>query len=146
MFGKLAAVIGILLAAWMSAGRWLFGAGGELTLWYLPTIGLLYSILAIWQGIKHDRARAAGTRIIPSAYVTLALSWLCAIIFGFTVPDSTAAGLESIISHLAAGDRFAFEMSAALCNPLGIIAFVLLAASLIIIHACTRPRPQDLEE
>jgi hypothetical protein len=77
--------------------------------------------------------------------VTLILSWVCAIGFGFTVPNNVNDELVSILSK-AAGSAFSAEMSIALCNPLGIIAFALAIASLAFAYADARdPKPEEDE-
>ena len=140
-------VIGIVLAAWMSAGRWLFGIGGNLTWWYVPAIGLTYAALMWWVGNRMDATTRRGKRLKRSTWVTLALSWVCAIGFGFMVPDRADGSLQSIVSF-AAGSEFSAEMSIALCNPLGIIAFALGFFALgIAIASGKDPRPEeDAEE
>uniref|UniRef100_UPI003A89E503 hypothetical protein n=1 Tax=Leucobacter sp. BZR 635 TaxID=3378705 RepID=UPI003A89E503 len=117
-------VMGLVLAVWMSAGRWFFGIGGSLTWWYVPAIGMTYAVLMLWIGHRIAVTEQRGRRLGRSVWVTLALSWVCAIAFGLTVPDNVGGELISIVSH-AAGSQFSAEMSIALCNPLGIIAFTL---------------------
>ncbi len=139
------AVMGLVLAVWMSAGRWFFGIGGSLTWWYVPAIGLTYAVLLLWVGHRMAVTERRGKRIGRSVWVTLALSWVCAIGFGFTVPDNVGGELISIISH-AAGSQFSAEMSIALCNPLGIIAFALAFFALGIAIANGKdPKPEEDE-
>lgn len=138
-------VIGVILAAWMSLGRWLFGIGGDLSWWYVPAIGLTYAVLSWWIAhriaITHRRGRHTGRAV----WVSLILSWASAIGFGFTVPDRVGEDLVSIVS-LAAGSAFSAEMSIALCNPLGIIAFTLAFFALGFAIANGRdPRPEEDE-
>lgn len=137
------AIVGLVLAVWMSAGRWFFGLGGDLTNWYVPAIGVTYAVLiaavAIRMSITHKRGRRTGRAV----WVALILSWVCAIGFGFTVPDNVGGELHSILSY-AAGTQFAAEMSIALCNPLGIIAFTLAFIALGFAIANARdPRPDE---
>ncbi len=139
-------VIGIILAAWMSAGRWLFGIGGDFTFWFVPAIGLTYAVLQWWIGHRMDITTRRGKRLKRSAWVTLVLSWVCAIGFGFMVPDRVNGELMSIVSN-AAGSQFSAEMSIALCNPLGIIAFALAFFALgISIASGKDPRPEEDED
>ena len=63
-----------------------------------------------------------------AVYVALALSWVCALCFGLTVPDVVDGELTTIISHLA-GDGWT-GMAIALCNPFGINAFATVIAAL----------------
>lgn len=137
-------IVGLLLALWMSAGRWLFGTGGSLTWWYLPTIGLTYAAVSYWLARRMSITRSRGRRLGRATIVTLVLSWVCAIGFGFMVPDYVNGQLDSIISH-AAGSAFSAEMTIALCNPAGIIAFALLGASIAFAYADARDKiaPED---
>lgn len=138
-------VVGLVLAVWMSAGRWFFGIGGSLTWWYVPAIGLTYAVLLAWVARRMAITERRGRRLGRSVWVTLILSWVCAIGFGFTVPDNVGGELVSIVSH-AAGSQFSAEMSIALCNPLGIIAFALAFFALGIAIANGKdPRPEEDE-
>lgn len=141
----LVTVMGLVLAVWMSAGRWFFGIGGSLTWWYVPAIGLTYAVLMLWIAHRMAVTEQRGRRLGRSVWVTLALSWACAIGFGLTVPDNVNGQLDSIISA-ASGSQFSAEMSIALCNPLGIIAFALAFFSLGIAIANGKdPKPEEDE-
>lgn len=128
MFARMVGIIGIILALWMSVGRWLFGIGGELTWWYLPTIGLVFALLSLWTARRITITRGRGRALGRAPIVALALSWVCALGFGITVPDLVDGELVSMLSLWAGPD--ALGMSVGLCNPLGIIAFVCLIAAL----------------
>lgn len=144
--GRVVMVAGVILALWMSAGRWLFGTGGSLTWWYLPSIGLCYAAVSFWLTHRMSVTRSRGKHTGRATIVTLLGSWVCAIGFGFLVPDYVDGQLESIVSH-AAGSDFSGEMSIALCNPAGIIAFALLGASIVFAYADARDKiaPEDEE-
>ena len=145
MNSRVVAIVGIILALWMSLGRWLFGIGGTLSWWYVPTIGLVFVILQLWLARRLTVTRERGKRTSRSTIVSLVLAWLCAIGFGLTVPDSADGTLQSILG-LASGSAFSVEMSIALCNPLGIIAFALAIASLGFAYADARdPKPEEDE-
>ena len=145
MRSRVVAIVGVVLALWMAVGRWPFGIGGSLTWWYLPTIGLVFAWLQIWQSRRLAVTTARGRRAGRSTIVTLILAWLCAIGFGLTVPDRVGDDLVSILS-LAAGSSFSSEMSLALCNPLGILAFAFAIASLCFTYADARdPKPEEDE-
>lgn len=120
-FPLIVIILGVVLALWMAAGRWLFGIGGHLTLWYLPTIALVYIWMHVWIARRITLTRAKGRRTRRGTIVSLILSWVNAIGFGITVPDVHNGELTTIISHYL-GD-LSRELAIALCNPLGIIAF-----------------------
>ncbi|WP_254908889.1 hypothetical protein [Leucobacter sp. 7(1)] len=145
MNSRVVGVVGVVLALWMALGRWPFGIGGSLSWWYVPTIGLIFAGLQLWLARRISITRARGKRTGRSTIVTLILTWVCAIGFGFTVPDLANGQLESILS-LASGSAFSAEMSIALCNPLGIIAFVLATASIMFAYSDARdPKPEEDE-
>ncbi len=126
----------------MAVGRWAFGAGGELTWWYAPLIGLPFALLQLFTvrrlRIAEDRGRPAGR----SVFVALALSWVCALGFGLTVPDLVDGELVSVMGVL--GGQTWNDMAIALCNPFGIIAFATVGAALIFAFAAGRdPRPSE---
>ena len=142
---RVVAVVGVVLALWMAAGRWVFGIGGPLTWWYVPTIGLVFVALHLWLARRLRITRARNRRTSRSTVVSLTLSWACAIGFGLTVPDVSDGALVSVLS-LAAGSSFSSEMSIALCNPLGILTFALLVAAIAFAHADARdPKPEEDE-
>ena len=134
-------LIGCVLALWMSAGRWLFGLGGDLTEWYLALIAAPYVLLHLLATHRLTVAERRGRPIRRAAFGALWLSWLCAIGFGFTVPDSANGELMSIAGKF--GGAVANDLAIALCNPLGIIAFALLIASLAFAIASGRPPRLD---
>lgn len=138
-------VIGVVMAAWMSAGRWLFDLGGSLTVWFVPAIGLTYALIMLWLAQRITITRRRGRRTGRAVYVSLILSWACAIGFGFTVPDRVNGELVSILSSVSGSD-FSVDMSIALCNPLGIIAFTLAFIAVGFAIANGRdPRPEEDE-
>ncbi|MBL3699910.1 hypothetical protein D3228_09640 [Leucobacter luti] len=129
----------------MALGRWPFGIGGSLSWWYVPTIGLFFAALQLWLAQRIAVTRARGKRTGRSTTVSLVLAWVSAIGFGLTVPDLSGGELVSILS-LASGSSFSAEMSIALCNPLGIIAFALTIVALAFAYADARdPRPEEDE-
>lgn len=145
MNSRVVGIVGVLLALWMALGRWPFGIGGSLSWWYVPTIGLLFAALQLWLARRVSMSRQRGKRTGRSTIVTLILSWVCALGFGLTVPDLAHGELQSILSFVS-GSAFSAEMSIALCNPLGIIAFALTVASLLFAYADARdPKPEEDE-
>lgn len=137
-------LVGLLVAAWMVGSRALFGIAGPYTWWYLALLGVPYVVLHVWVtrrlSIASDRGRPAGR----APYVALVLSWACAIGFGIMAPDLVNGELTTLIAHLT--DEGWIGMSIALCNPLGILAFVLVIASLVFAWSAGRePRPEEDE-
>lgn len=144
--------IGVILALWMGLGRWAFGIGGQLSWWYVPLITLPYALLQLWTVRRLKIAKDRGRRAGRAPFVTLALSWLCALGFGLTAPDlpvggaagATGGDLASVLTHLAGDDWLG--MSIALCNPLGIIAMTTAIVALAFAFAAGRePRPEEDE-
>lgn len=144
MFARLVAIVGVVLALWMSVGRWAFGIGGELTWWYLPTIGLVYAWLSLWTARRVRITLGRGRRLGRAPIVAVTLSWACAISFGITVPDAPNGELTSLLSLWAGPDTLG--MSIGICNPLGIIAFACLVAALGFATAAGREPHVDYDE
>lgn len=137
-------LIGIVLALWMTLGRWLFGIGGTLSIWYVPTIGIAYVWLQWWTARRMTLTHRKGRRTRPRVFVTLILSWANAIAFGLTVPDLSEQGLLSLAGLW--GGPVWNEMSIALCNPFGILAFALTIAAIAFAAVDGRdPRPSEDE-
>ncbi len=137
-------LLGVLIALWMGIGRWAFGIGGELTWWYAPLIAIPYAILQLWTVRRLQVAEDRGRPIGRKTYVALGLSWACALAFGLTVPDLSGGELVSVLSHLAGAQWI--EMSIALCNPFGIVAFATAVAALAFAHSAGRePRLSEDE-
>ena len=135
-------IVGLLAALFMGFGRFLFGVGGELTWWYAPLIALPFFLQQLFALQRMIIAERRGRSVGRSVYVALVLSWLCALGFGFTVPDLVGGELVSVLSHLA-GDSW-IGMSIALCNPLGILAFATSIAAVIFANLAGRdPRPTE---
>lgn len=137
-------VVGVALALWMGAGRWAFGIGGDLTLWFVPAITLPYAWVMLWVVRRLRLADQRGFRIGRAVYVSLALSWGCAICFGFTAPDRVDGELLTILGQLGGPEWHA--MSIALCNPFGIVAFATAFVALGFAIAVSRePRAEEDE-
>ena len=128
----------------MGVGRWAFGIGGELTLWYVPLIAIPFAILQLAVVHRMRVAERRGRPIGRAVYLATAVAWVCALGFGFTVPDVVDGQLVSIFSRLAGESQL--SMSIALCNPFGIIAFAGIIAALIFSVVAGRdPRPSEDE-
>lgn len=144
MFARLVAVVGILLAFWMSAGRWLFGIGGELTWWYVPTIGVVFAWLSLWLARRIRITQQRGRPLGRSPIVAVALAWACAIAFGITVPDTVNGELVTLLSHWVGPE--ALGMAIGICNLLGVVTFACLIAALGFAAAAGREPHVDLDE
>lgn len=141
----LCGVIGVVMAAWVGGGRWLFGAGGELSWWYVPGLALPLAVLAWWTARRLHRARTRGRRVGRAPYVALALSWFAAFGFGATVPDLVDGELVSVLTALAGPEWI--EMSIGVCNPFGILAVACAIAALLFASAAGREkRPEEIED
>lgn len=144
MFARIVGILGVLLALWMSVGRWLFGIGGDLTWWYLPTIGVAFAGLSLWTARRMRITRERGRSLGRGTIVALALAGVCALAFGITVPDTPNGELVSLLSLWAGPD--ALDMSIGICNPLGIVAFACLIAALCFAVAAGRDPHVDVDE
>ncbi|WP_224760796.1 hypothetical protein [Salinibacterium sp. ZJ450] len=138
--GVLVVVAGILLAAWVVAGRFLFGAGGDLTPLYL-LLGILIVVLHAFIGLALLKTAQGGHRTRGSTVGTLVGAWVCGILLGLTIPDITPIGLQTVITGVTEPGR---GIAIGLANPAGIIMIALMIASLVLANQDARgPRPSD---
>jgi hypothetical protein len=134
---------GVLLAAWIVAGRVLFGISGVLVPVFALTLGPLVVLLHLFAGLRIRRAVAAGHRIRPSTIVPLVMAWVSGVLFGITVPEA----MPEFRSVLANGnDLWAVEMSTALCNPLAILCVATSIAAAIFAHVNARGTDADPDD
>lgn len=128
----------------MTASHWLFGMPGWLTYWYVPTIGAAYLLCHIWVLRRMKLTERKGYHTTRGTYVSLILSWVCAILFGFTVPNYADTELVTLMD-LAAGEEYR-GLAIGLCNTLGILSLALLGSAVGFSIADSRdPRP-EMEE
>ncbi len=119
--GILVLFIGLLLAAWVSVGRALFGVAGELTQVYAFTLGLVIFLLHAFIAEAMLRAAQHGHRHRRVTFVMLAASWVCGILLGLMIPDATPLGLQTI---LTGASEPGLSIAIGVANPLGIIMLV----------------------
>lgn len=122
-------VAGLLLAAWVSAGRALFGIAGDLTQVYLFTLGLAIFLLHAFIAEALLRAAQHGYRARPATVAMLIASWACGILLGLTIPDATDRGLQTI---LTGAEEPGLSIAIGVANPLGIIMLVTAIVALVL--------------
>lgn len=141
--GRAGVIFGVIFGLWMSLGTLAFGLGSFLNWWYL-SIGVTYIGIAIAAAHYLKVTKRKNYKPKPATLTFFILSWICAIAFGFTVPGMQNGTLESITS-VWFGEVWR-EMSIALCNPFGILAFVFSLAAMGLSMASARdPRPEEDE-
>ncbi|MFC4224277.1 hypothetical protein [Lysinibacter cavernae] len=144
-FGVVVMVIGILLAWWMTAGRALFGVSGDMVTWFAFTLGPVVAAIQIMTGIAIIRTARLGFHLRRSTVVCLSITWAVGLLFGLTVPDTTADGLESAFSTF--GGPVALEIGIGFSNPLGVITVAMAIFALVFsIRDSRGPRPVDDED
>ncbi|WP_246054534.1 hypothetical protein [Klugiella xanthotipulae] len=138
--GAFVMVSGVLLAAWMTAGRALFGAGGDMVAWFAFSLGPVMATLLVVTGWCIRVTARRGFRTRRSTVVSLSITGALGLLFGLTVPDTTDEGLASLLSVWSGPDSL--EMSIGLCNPLGTITVALAVFSLVFAVGDSRgPKP-----
>jgi hypothetical protein len=141
--GVVVALSGVLLAAWIVAGRVLFGVSGVLVPVFAWTLGPLIVLLHVLAGRGIRRVVRAGHRIRPSTIVPLGMAWISGLLFGLTVPEATPE-LRSVLAD--GSDPWAVEMSTALCNPLAILCVGTSVAAAIFAHLNARGPVSDPDD
>jgi hypothetical protein len=136
---------GVVLAAWVVGGRYLFGVGGDLTLVFACTLGPALVVLHFFVGRAIVRTARRGHRTRAATIATLAVAWGCGILLGFTIPDITANGLQTILSSLTSPGSL--DLVVGLSNPLGIIMLATSVAALVLAtgdaHGPQQPSEDD---
>ena len=132
-----AIVAGIAVAGWISFGRHLFGIGGELTIAYAATLGVIFAVLLALTGLAVRRTARRGfeTRAMTQAF--LMASGVCGFLLGLTIPDSTPRGLQTIISGPT---EPALGIAIGIANPLGVIGIATAIIALVLAIRDSRGR------
>lgn len=141
-----AAVIaaGVVLALWVSLGRFLFGVGGLLAPVFLLTLGFTIGVVYVFIALAVVRARRRGYRTGGIAWALLIVSWVLGALLGFMIPDITPTGWQTIVSG---GAEPGLGLAIGLSNPLGIICLGTAIAALVFANRDARgPRPSDPED
>ncbi|WP_143539156.1 hypothetical protein [Rothia nasimurium] len=122
-------------ALWITAGRALFGAGGDLMLIFAVSFGpaLLALLLVAWGYSRRElKLHEAGVRagLPPITALVLASTWVMAGIFGMLVPDRLDGRNVSASATLLGQDFIG--LSAAFGNTTGILTFSFAVATLLL--------------
>ncbi|WP_341952068.1 hypothetical protein [Salinibacterium sp. TMP30] len=135
--GVVVIVAGIAVAGWISFGRHLFGIGGELTIAYAATLGIIFAVLLVLTGlaVRHTARRGFETRAMTQAL--LIASGVCGFLLGLTIPDSTPRGLQTIISGPT---EPALGIAIGIANPLGVIGIATAIIALVLAIRDSRGR------
>lgn len=124
--------LAVLTAVWITAGRSLFGAGGDLVGIFAISFGpLLFLILGLAAFFSFKDAKLNGgsrAGFPPSVAVTQLVSWVLALIFGMLVPDRLDGRTVSAAASLF-GEDF-IGLSAGFGNTFGILTFCFAFAAL----------------
>jgi cytochrome bd-type quinol oxidase subunit 2 len=128
----LSAPMTVLAALWVTAGRSLFGAGGELLGIFAISLGpLMLVVMGAASVLMHRDARRYVHRVTtPLLSFTQAATWVLALFFGLLIPDRVDGRTVSAVSEIA-GDHLV-GLSAGFGNTVGILTYVAAFATLII--------------
>jgi hypothetical protein len=143
VFGIVVACGGVLLAAWIVAGRSLFGVSGSLTVTYALTIGVLLVVLHFFAGRAILRTARRGYRMRPATLGTVIAAWGCGILLGLMIPDVTPIGLQTI---LTGPSEPGLGIVIGVSNPLGIIMLVMSITALVLATVDSKGGPRVLDE
>ncbi|MGV8876642.1 MAG: hypothetical protein ACOH1K_03930 [Rhodoglobus sp.] len=135
--GAVVMVAGIALAGWISFGRHLFGIGGDLTIVYAASLGVIFAALLVLAGLAVRRSALRGFVTRAVTQVMLIAAGVCGFLLGLTIPDSTPLGLQTIISGPV---EPALGIAIGIANPLGVIGIVSAIIALILAVGDSRGR------
>ena len=122
-------------ATWITAGRALFGAGGELVPIYAISFGpalLIILLVAVLFSFKEMGLQAAGVRsgVPPITALVAVATWVLAGFFGLVAPDRLEGHNISAAAALLGPD--VIGLSAAFGNTSGILTFSFAIATLLL--------------
>ncbi|MCP3425473.1 hypothetical protein NBM05_05430 [Rothia sp. AR01] len=128
----LSAPLTVLAAAWVTFGRALFGAAGELTGIFAISLGPLMLIVMGLASVRmHQDARRFAHRVTtPLLSFAQLAAWVLAFFFGLLIPDRVDGRTISAVSEIA-GDHLV-GLSAGFGNTVGILTYVAAFATLLI--------------
>lgn len=133
--------MGLLCALWITAGRSLFGAGGDLVpvfaVSFGPALALIYLVAAFFSAREVKRQSAGAAAGLPwLTALVQASGWVLAFIFGMFVPDRIEGVTVSAAASLFGADFVG--LSAGFGNTTGILAFSFAIAVLLMSIASWR--------
>lgn len=134
---------GMVIAAWVSVGRALFGVAGDLTQVYTFTLGLVVFLLHAFIAEALLRAAQHGFRTRPATLAMLFASWACGILLGLMIPDVTPLGLQTI---LTGASEPGLSIAIGVANPLGIIMLVTGIVALVLARGDAKGRAHAAAE
>ncbi|MGV8911148.1 MAG: hypothetical protein ACOH14_00905 [Rhodoglobus sp.] len=135
--GTAVIVAGIAVAGWISFGRHLFGIGGDLTIAYAATLGLIFAVLLVLAGLAVRRTSRRGFETRALTHAMLIASGTCGFLLGLTIPDSTPHGLQTIISGPT---EPALGIAIGIANPLGVVGIATAVIALVLAVKDSRGR------
>lgn len=135
--GVLAGAGGVIIAAWVTLGRALFGIAGGLTPLYVFTVGIVLVVLALLTADAMMRAARRGFAHRPVTLVMLFGWWGCGLLLGFIIPDVTSAGLQTIATGTTEPGR---GIAVGFSNPIGIIMLFGAIAAMLLARGDARGR------
>lgn len=127
--GSSVMVAGLAVAAWVAFGRHLFGIGGDLTIVYATTLGVVFAVLLTLGGAAIRRTGRRGFSTRPVTHAMVVSSGVCAFLLGLTIPDTTAAGLQTIVSG---PNEPALGIAIGIANPLGVVGISTAIIALVL--------------
>ena len=136
--------VGVVVAVWVSVGRFAFGVGGMLAPVFLLTLGFTLGVLYVFVALAVVRARRRGFPTRRGTWAVLIASWLLGVLLGLTIPDVTPDGWQTIVSGTA---EPGLGLAIGISNPLGILCVGSAIIALVLANRDARgPRsfgPED---
>jgi hypothetical protein len=121
-------IAGIAVAGWISFGRHLFGIGGDFTITYASTLGVIFAVIVALAGLAVWRTARRGFQTRIATRALLIASGMCGFLLGLTIPDSTPRGLQTIISGPT---EPALGIAIGIANPLGVVGIATAIIALV---------------
>lgn len=140
--GILVILVGLIVAAWVAVGRFLFGIGGSMTPWYLLLgtaifVGQCFAGRAIILTARRGYHSRAWTMVI------VAFSWGFGLLCGATLPDNTPLGMQTIVSGT---QPTGLGIAIGVTNPCAIVCLSLTGATIFLGYYDARGRRPKYDE
>lgn len=125
----LVAMMGVVMASWVSFGRHLFDKGGPFTIVYVLLVGIPVVIMHLVIAKRLGRLARSAFQQSRATVTCLITAWVLFTGLGLTIPDRPISSLETIVT--GASEPW-LGMAIGIANPLGIIGLALTVAALLL--------------
>jgi len=140
--GVIVLAAGLVVALWIAFGRFLFGIGGSMTVWYV-LLAIAVLILQAFAARAIILTAKNGYRSRAWTFIIIAFSWAFGLLNGATLPDSVDGVTRTIVSG---ADSTGVQFAIGVTNPAAIICLSLSGAAIFLGYYDARGRKPKYDE